>query len=197
MEADKYPFSERFGWLADRFGVSWQISLSGQKQKISPYLMFTEKASGRAEEAMRLYADIFGETASPDIHLYGEDADAVNGVPGKVMFASFSLAGQSFMTADSAYPHGFTFNEGISFYVSCRDQEEIDALWIRLSEDGEEQSCGWLKDKFGVSWQVVPDNIEKLADSADPVRVGRVNAALMKMGKIDAQTLQNAYDGLN
>jgi predicted 3-demethylubiquinone-9 3-methyltransferase (glyoxalase superfamily) len=196
MEVGEYPFSERFGWLADRFGVSWQISLSGQRQKISPYLMFTGNVSGKAEEAIRFYANIFGETELPDIHLYGEDADGVNGVPGKVMFASFSLAGQTFMAADSAYPHGFTFTEGISFYVSCRGQAEIDSLWERLTDGGEEQPCGWLKDKFGVSWQIVPHNIEKLADSADPVRAGRVNAALMKMGKIDAQILKSAYDGV-
>jgi predicted 3-demethylubiquinone-9 3-methyltransferase (glyoxalase superfamily) len=197
MEVGEYPFSERFGWLADSFGVSWQISLSGQRQRISPYLMFTGNVTGRAEEAIQFYADIFGETKQPDIHLYGEDADGVNGIPGKVMLASFSLAGQSFMAADSAYPHGFTFNEGLSFYVSCREQAEIDALWERLTDGGEEQPCGWLKDKFGVSWQIVPRGIEKLADSADPVRAGRVNVALMKMIKIDAQTLQNAYDGVS
>jgi predicted 3-demethylubiquinone-9 3-methyltransferase (glyoxalase superfamily) len=124
----EYPFSKRFGWLADRYGVSWQISLSGQRQKISPYLMFTGKISGKAEEAMRFYAEVFGETAPSNISCYGKDADGVNGIEGNVMFASFSLAGQGFMAADSAYPHGFTFNEGISFYVYCRNQSEIDVL---------------------------------------------------------------------
>jgi predicted 3-demethylubiquinone-9 3-methyltransferase (glyoxalase superfamily) len=118
MEVGEYPFSKRFGWLADRYGVSWQISLSGQRQKISPYLMFTGKVSGRAEEAIRFYADVFGDTAPPNISHYGKDADGVNGIEGNVMFASFNLAGQSFMAADSAYPHSFTFNEGISLLCS-------------------------------------------------------------------------------
>ncbi|MDR2909038.1 MAG: VOC family protein [Oscillospiraceae bacterium] len=195
MEVAKYPFSERFGWLADRFGVSWQISLSDGKQRISPYLMFTEKVSGRAEEAIQFYADVFGKAEPPQIFRYGKDADGVNGIEGNVMLASFWIAGQGFMAADSAYPHGFTFNEGISFLVYCHDQHEIDMFWIRLAEGGEEQPCGWLKDKFGLSWQIVPRNIEKLADCADPVRAKRVNAALMKMGKINVQALQDAYGG--
>ncbi len=192
MEVAEYPFSKRFGWLADRFGVSWQISLSGQKQRISPYLMFTEEVLGKAEEAMRCYADIFDDARIVDIHRYGKDAD---GQEGSVMFASFCLAGQSFMAADSAYPHGFTFTEGISFIVYCRDQAEIDFFWNRLADGGEEQACGWLKDRFGVSWQIVPETIEKLGDSADPVRAARVNAALMGMRKIDLRVLRDAYDG--
>jgi predicted 3-demethylubiquinone-9 3-methyltransferase (glyoxalase superfamily) len=192
MEVARYPFSERFGWLADRYGVSWQISLSGKKQTITPYLMFTESVCGKAEEAIRFYTGIFDETAPPDIHRYGKDA---SGAEGTVMLAHFQMAGQDFKAADSSYPHGFTFNEGISFCVYCRDQAEIDMLWNRLTEGGVEQPCGWLKDKFGVSWQIVPHNIEKLCDSANPAKVGRVNAVLKKMTKIDMQALQDAYDG--
>jgi predicted 3-demethylubiquinone-9 3-methyltransferase (glyoxalase superfamily) len=192
MEAAEYPFSKRFGWLADRYGVSWQISFSGKRQKITPYLMFTENVCGRAEEAIGFYSGIFGETAPPDIRRYGKD---MGGIEGSVMLATFQMAGQGFMAADSSYPHGFTFNEGISFYVYCHDQGEIDGLWNRLADGGEEQPCGWLKDRFGVSWQIVPRNIEKLCDSANPTKAARVNAALMKMTKIDTQVLQEAYDG--
>ncbi len=193
MEVAAYPFSKRFGWLADKYGVSWQISLTGRKQTISPYLMFTEQVCGRAEEAMRFYCGVFSNSRIMDIRRYGKDAD---GAEGTVLFASFQLDGQPFMAADSAYPHGFTFNEGISFCVSCRDQAEIDTLWDRLSDGGEEQPCGWLKDRFGVSWQIIPHNTEKLGDSADPVRAGRVNAALMTMKKINLRLLQDAYDGM-
>ncbi len=189
MEVQEYPFSKKFGWLADKFGVSWQLSFSGQKQRISPYLMFTEGVFGKAEESMRFYSDLFADAKIQDIHRYGSDAGAAVGT---VMFAGFQLAGQPFMAADSAYPHGFTFNEGISFYVYCRDQAEIDFFWTRLTDGGEEQPCGWLKDRFGVSWQIVPLDMEKLADSADPVRAGRVNAALMTMTKIDLRALKNA-----
>lgn len=192
MEVTEYPFSKRFGWLADQYGVSWQISLSGMQQKITPYLMFTEGVCGKAEEAMRFYSGIFEDAKLLDIQRYGKDAD---GAEGTVMSAIFQLAGQAFMAADSAYPHGFTFNEGISFYVYCRDQAEIDAFWNKLTDGGEEQPCGWLKDRFGVSWQIIPEDIEKLGDSADPVKAERVNAALMKMKKIDLRVLRDAYDG--
>ncbi len=188
MEVAKYPFSERFGWLADRWGVSWQLSLSGKKQSISPYLMFTEGVYGKAEEAMRFYTRIFEDARIVDLHP-GE-------AEGAVLFAIFQLAGQPFMAADSGYPHGFTFNEGISFCVYCRDQAEIDSLWDLLASGGEAQSCGWLKDRFGLSWQIVPFDMEMLADSADPVRAGRVNAALMEMTKIDLRVLRNAYEGV-
>ncbi len=193
MEVQEYPFSKKFGWLADRFGVSWQISLSGQKQKISPYLMFTEGVFGKAEEAMRFYAGLFEDANILDIHRYGSDAGAAEGT---VMFANFQLAGRQFMAADSAYPHGFTFSEGLSFVVYCRDQAQIDLFWDRLTEGGEAQPCGWLKDRYGVSWQIVPQDMERLGDSADPVRAGRVNAALMTMTKIDLRVLKDAYDGL-
>ncbi len=196
MEVGEYPFSKRFGWLADKYGVSWQVSCSGQKQKITPYLMFTEKVCGKAEEAIRFYTDIFGCDIQPDIQRYGKDADGVNRIDGNVMFASFHIAHHGFIAADSAYPHGFTFSEGISFIVYCRDQAEIDTLWERLTDGGKEQPCGWLKDKFGLSWQLVPHNIEMLGDSSDIARAERVNAALMQMKRIDIQVLQNAYDGL-
>lgn len=192
MEVGEYPFSKRFGWLADKFGVTWQLSLTGSKQKISPYLMFTEGVHGRAEEAIEYYSGIFGDAKLLDIHRYGKD---MGGQEGTVMFASFQLEGQGFMAADSSYPHGFTFTEGISFIIYCRNQAEIDAFWTQLTDGGEEQPCGWVKDRFGVSWQVVPYNMEQLNDSGDPVRAGRVNVVLMQMMKIDMQALQDAYDG--
>ena len=145
---------------------------------------------------MRFYSDVFGEAAPPDIHYYGKDADGVNGIEGNVMFAAFNLAGNNFMAADSAYPHGFTFSEGISFSAYCQSQEEIDAFWERLTVGGEEQPCGWLKDRFGLSWQIVPHNIEELGDASDPVRAGRVNAALMNMSRIDMGALQAAYNDM-
>ncbi len=192
MEVGGYPFSERFGWLADKYGVSWQISLSGKKQAITPYLMFTEGVLGKAEEAMGFYAGIFGGAGLPDIKRYGSEIERAEGM---VMVASFSLNGQPFMAADSPYPHGFTFAEGVSFSVYCRDQPEIDEFWNRLTEGGEEQPCGWLKDRYGVSWQIVPDNMEALGDTVDPLRARRVNHALMGMKKIDIQALRDAYDG--
>jgi predicted 3-demethylubiquinone-9 3-methyltransferase (glyoxalase superfamily) len=192
MEVAKYPFSERFGWLADRYGVSWQISFSGKKQRITPYLMFTETVCGKAEAAIDFYCDIFRSTSGANIQHYDKNS---NGLEGSVMLASFQIADQDFFAADSSYPHGFTFNEGISFFVSCQDQSEINYYWDNLTSGGQEQPCGWLKDQFGISWQIVPHNIEKLGDSAFPDKAKRVNNALMKMKKIELQVLQDAYQG--
>ncbi len=194
MELAEYPFSKRFGWLADKFGVSWQISFSGKKQAITPYLMFTEQVCGKAEEAMQFYSDLFAHSEIGDITRYGKDMD---GLEGSVMFASFTLAGEPFHAADSSYAHGFTFNEALSFLVYCENQAEIDFFWERLSDGGEEQPCGWLKDRYGVSWQIVPKNMEQLGDSATPEKAGRVNAALMTMTKIDLQVLQDASNRCN
>lgn len=192
MEAGEYSFSKRFGWLADRFGVSWQLSLTGTRQKITPYLMFTEGVHGKAEEAIGYYTGVFDDAKLLHIQRYDKDS---GGPEGTVMFAAFQLEGQKFMAADSAYPHGFTFNEAISFCAYCRNQAEIDSLWAHLTDGGEEQPCGWAKDRFGLSWQIVPYNIEMLGDSVEPARAERVNAALMKMTKIDMQALQDAFDG--
>jgi len=192
MEVAEYPFSKKFGWLADRFGVSWQLSLTGEKQKITPYLMFTEGVHGKAEEAIAYYTGLFNDAKPLHIQRYGKDSGSPEGT---VMFATFQLEGQAFMAADSAHPHGFTFNEAVSLCVYCRNQAEIDRLWNALTDGGEEQPCGWAKDRFGVSWQIVPHNMDELCDSADPIRAGRVNHAMMEMKKLDMQALRDAFDG--
>lgn len=190
MEPGEYPFSKKFSWVQDRYGVSWQLSFSSLKQKVTPYLMFTEKAHGRAEEAINFYSGVFDDAKILNIQRYGKDAGQPEGT---VMWASFALCGREFMAADSSYPHGFTFTEGTSLMVYCRDQAEIDKLWEVLTTGGEEQPCGWLKDKFGVSWQIVPDDLERLMDTSDPVRARRMNAALLKMKKIDVEVLHDTY----
>ena len=192
MEVSEYPFSKRFGWVADRFGVSWQLSLSEKKQTISPYLMFIGKNYGKAEEALAFYTQVLGSMSAPFIQ--HNQAELLENKP-TVMLAVFDLAGQPFLIAENSYAHAFEINEGISFVVFCDNQSEIDTHWKQLTEGGEEQPCGWLKDRFGVSWQVIPRNIEELSNSDDPIRAARVNAALMKMKKIDMQALQDAYDG--
>jgi Uncharacterized protein conserved in bacteria len=191
MEVGEYPFSKRFGWVADAFGVSWQLSLSEKKQMISPYLMFIGKNYGKAEEAMAFYAKVLGSTSEPFIQ--HNQAELLENKP-TVMLAAFDLAGQPFLVADNSYAHAFEINEGISFVVYCDSQSEIDTYWELLTDGGAEQPCGWLKDRFGVSWQINPRNIEELSDSDDPIRSARVNAALMKMKKINIQALQDAYN---
>jgi predicted 3-demethylubiquinone-9 3-methyltransferase (glyoxalase superfamily) len=155
-------------------------------QKITPFLWFDEQA----EEAMHHYVSIFKNSKVKGVTRYG---DAGPGPKGSVMTASFELEGQEF-TALNGGPH-FRFNEAISFVVSCRTQNEVDELWGRLSEGGETQQCGWLKDKFGLSWQIVPVALLELLSDPDPEKSGRVMAAMLQMTKIDIAKLRQAYEG--
>ncbi len=154
-------------------------------QKISPFLWFDTQA----EEAAALYTGIFPGSRITDVTRYGE---AGPGEPGSVMTVSFELAGQQF-TALNGGPQHFTFNEAISFSVSCADQAEVDELWERLTaEGGQPGPCGWLKDRFGVSWQIVPTELPELLSQPDPQRTQRVVTAMLAMQKIDIQALRDA-----
>jgi predicted 3-demethylubiquinone-9 3-methyltransferase (glyoxalase superfamily) len=155
-------------------------------QKISPFLWF----DNQAEDAMNFYVSIFKNSKVGDITRYG---DTGPGPKGSVMTASFELEGQQF-TALNGGPH-FKFTEAISFVVSCKTQEEVDALWERLSEGGEIQQCGWLKDKFGLSWQITPVALMELMNDPDPERSRRVMEAMLQMTKIDIAKLRQAYEG--
>ncbi|MBD0332686.1 MAG: VOC family protein [Chitinophagaceae bacterium] len=190
MPLDKYEWSEKYGWVQDRFGISWQLSFGKMQdvgQKFTPTLMFTGPQHGRAEEAVHFYTSVFDNSAIIGILRYSKGD---NDVEGTVKHAQFKLDGNVFMVMDSSYPHAFHFNEAISFVVACETQEEIDYYWSKLTEGGSEGHCGWLKDKFGVSWQVVPTILERLM--SEPVRRDRVMQAFMQMKKFDIEQLQNA-----
>lgn len=186
MPLDKYPWSEKYGWVNDKFGVSWQIAL-GKKgevmQKITPCLMFTGKQCGHAEEAIQFYSSVFRISKTDGI-LYNEMNKKL------VEHAQFSLLGQKFMVMDSDEKHEFGFSEGVSFIIHCETQEEIDYYWNKLTESGEESMCGWLKDKFGVSWQVVPVILDEIMN--DPVKAGKAAKAFMAMRKLDIEQIVNA-----
>ena len=154
-------------------------------QKITPFLWFDRNA----EEAMNFYISIFKNSKVLGVSRYG---DAGPGPKGTVMVASFELDGQKF-TALNAGPM-FKFTEAISFVIDCHGQEEVDYYWNKLTEGGEESMCGWLKDKFGLSWQVVPDKLIELMQDKDPKKAGNVMQAMMKMKKIDIGLLQKAYN---
>lgn len=190
MPLDKYDWSRKYGWLQDRFGVNWQLafgSISGIGQKFTPVLMFTGKQNGRAEEAIHFYTSIFQESAINGIMRYPKGG---NDVEGAIQHAQFSLNKQLFMAMDSSLPHEYGFNEAISFVVDCENQEEIDYYWEKFTEGGEEVQCGWLKDKFGVSWQIVPTILNELM--SDPSRSERVINAFLKMKKFEIDKLLNA-----
>ncbi|MEU8546220.1 VOC family protein [Streptomyces roseoverticillatus] len=155
-------------------------------QKIKPFLWF----DGQAEEAAAHYVSIFDGSRIVTVQRYG---DAGPGAPGSVMTVEFELAGQRFVALNGG-PQ-FTFTEAVSFSIDCVDQEEVDRLWARLGEGGEEGPCGWLKDKFGLSWQVTPRRLIELLVDPDQAAAKRVMQAMMGMHKIDIQGLEDAYRG--
>ncbi len=195
MALDKYPWSEKYGWCQDKFGVNWQLMIGDDvKQKIVPAFMFTQKQSGKAEEAMNFYTSVFsqqeGSSKNSGIKMISRYEKGEHDVEGYIKHAQFTLSNQLFIAMDSSGPHAFTFNEGVSWVVPCDDQEEIDYYWNKLSEGGEESQCGWLKDKFGVSWQIVPSVLGKLM--SDPAKRDNVMNVVMKSKKFDIEELENA-----
>lgn len=195
MELGAYPFSEWFGWIQDRYGVSWQIMHTAApiQQKITPMLMFVGAQAGKAEEAIRFYASLFPNAAVGSITHYGpsEAPDA----EGTVKQAAFMLAGQHFTAMDSAHAHDFQFNEAISLMVYCDTQAEIDHYWDSLTADPTAEQCGWLKDRFGLSWQIVPTAMDAMMADPDPAKIARVTEAFLQMKKFDLAALQRAYAG--
>lgn len=196
MELGAYPFSEKYGWVQDRYGLSWQVMFMGEreiKQRITPTLMFVGKQAGNAEEAINFYATVFYDAKVGDILRYtkGEEPD----IEGTIKHAAFTLEGQEFAAMDSARVHNFAFNEAISFIVHCETQEEIDYYWGKLSAVPEAEQCGWLKDKYGVSWQIVPTIMDEMLKDKDKERLARVTEAFLKMKKFDIKVLKEAYRG--
>jgi predicted 3-demethylubiquinone-9 3-methyltransferase (glyoxalase superfamily) len=155
-------------------------------QKITPFLWF----DNQAEEAMKFYTSVFKNSKIVDVRRYGDGAPLPKGT---VMTGSFIIEGQEFMVLNGG-PQ-FKFTEAVSFFIKCETQEEIDDMWKKLSDGGQEQPCGWVKDKFGLSWQVVPPILGKLLGDKDPEKSKRVLHAMLQMKKIDIAKLQKAYDG--
>jgi len=195
MELSEYPFSEKYGWTQDKYGLSWQIMAMGNrkiKQKITPTLMFVGNQCGKAEEAIHFYETVFDKAKIGDILRYGKGEEPDK--EGTIKHAAFSLGGQEFAAMDSAYEHLFGFNEAISFIVNCETQDEVDYFWQKLSADPKAEQCGWLKDKYGVSWQVVPAVLNKMLSDKNSEKVARVTEAFLKMKKLDISRLKKAYE---
>jgi predicted 3-demethylubiquinone-9 3-methyltransferase (glyoxalase superfamily) len=190
MPLDKYEWSEKYGWVQDQFGVSWQLAWGKTEdvgQIFTPTLMFTGEQSGKAEQAIEFYTTVFKNSSVTGILKYtAEDQD----VEGTVKHAQFNLGKNLMMAMDSSLPHNFGFNEALSLVVECHNQEEIDYYWLKLTEGGTESMCGWLKDKFGVSWQIVPAILGKLM--RDQNRAPRVMQKFRQMKKFNIEELENA-----
>jgi predicted 3-demethylubiquinone-9 3-methyltransferase (glyoxalase superfamily) len=195
MPLDAYPFNPRFGWVQDRFGLSWQLAVSATETagqpSITPSLLFVGANCGQAEAAIAFYTSVFTNSAAGNVLRHGP-----NQAPdqeGTVMHADFYLEGQRFAIGDSAWPHEFAFNEAISFIVNCDSQAEIDAYWERLSAVPEAEQCGWLKDRYGLSWQIVPAAMGEMMSNGSPEQIARVTQAFLPMKKLDLASLQRAY----
>lgn len=196
MPLDAYPFRERYGWTEDQYGLSWQVMAAGEeeiRQRITPTLMFVGEVCGRAEEAVSLYTSVFPDSKLGHVVRYakGEEPDR----EGTIKHAGFTLAGQEFAAMDGARDHSFGFNEAISFMVGCDTQAEIDYYWDSLSAVPEAEQCGWLKDRFGVSWQIVPSVLGELLGSGTKEQTARVTEAFLQMKKFDIAELKRAYEG--
>lgn len=195
MPLEEYPFSKKYGWVIDKYGLSWQVMYMGDfeiKQKITPTIMFVGDQCGNAEEAIGFYASVFSNSKIGDILRY--DENAAPDKPGTIQNMAFTLENQDFAAMDSAYDHDFTFNEAISFVVNCNSQEEIDNYWNRLSAVPEAEQCGWLKDKYGFSWQIVPTIMNDMMQNKDPEKLAQVTEAFLKMKKFDIDELLKAYE---
>jgi predicted 3-demethylubiquinone-9 3-methyltransferase (glyoxalase superfamily) len=189
MPIDKYDWSPRYGWLQDRFGMTWQIMADAdgsRKQTICPSLLFTGDKFGKTESAVKFYTSLF-DTSSVEVMMHYPESHAN---AGKVLFSEFKLNGYTITAMDGPGEHGYTFSEGVSIVVECGTQKEIDFYWSKLTDGGQESMCGWLRDKFGIWWQIVPSVLGKLM--TDPERSQRVVQAFMKMKKFDIEALEHA-----
>lgn len=195
MPLDSYPWSKKYGWVKDQYDVTWQLYLGETiaEQKIVPTLMFLHENNGKAESAMELYTSIFLNSKIKSILYY--DENKAEEIEGNVQHAYFSINDYAVFCMDSSYHHPFDFNEGISLVVMTESQEETNHLWDSLVADGGEESrCGWLKDKFGLIWQIVPKRLIQLMHDKDREKAQKVVEAMMKMQKIDIDVLENAFN---
>jgi predicted 3-demethylubiquinone-9 3-methyltransferase (glyoxalase superfamily) len=190
MPLDSYPWCEKYGWLADKFGMTWQLflgDLAPGQQKIIPLMLFVGEQFGKAEEAMKSYASIFHNSGV----IYSEYYTEGEGAPaGSLKFGRFNLGSDQLAAMDGPGEHAFLFDAGVSFVVECENQEEIDFTWDKLTEGGSEVQCGWLTDRYGVSWQIIPRILGELM--SDPIKGERVMKELLKMKKLDIQRLLEA-----
>ncbi|RNE66835.1 VOC family protein [Cryobacterium tepidiphilum] len=169
MALGEYPFSARYGWVQDRYGVNWQLMMTNpggeQRPFVIPSLMFCGAAQNRAAEAREFYTSVFPSSRTGTVAEYPEQTGPASA--GAVMFSDFMLENQWFAAMDSGAEQDFSFTEGVSLAVACEDQAEIDRLWEALSSVPEAEQCGWCKDRFGVSWQIVPANMADLMQRPD------------------------------
>ncbi len=204
MEISSYDFAKRYGWVKDKYGISWQVMYREYEndgtpamkpdQKIIPTMMFAGEQNGHAQDALEFYTKTFRNAKVDYVAEYelGESVEP----RAKIKHAGFFIEGVRCALMDSAVPSPLNFNQAISFIVSCTDQAEVDYYWNTLTADGgQEVQCGWLNDKFGMPWQIVPEAFGQMMSSGTPEQIARFQAAFMQMKKFDIATLEKAFKG--
>ena len=196
MPLGEYPFSKWYGWIQDPYGLSWQLMLVDGKQsvqKITPNFLFSNSACGKAEEAVKYYTEVFENSEIGLISRYGKDE--AQSSKAQINYAAFKLSGLDFSAMDNGFDVEFNFNEAFSLIVNCDDQKEIDYYWDKLSAVPESEQCGWCKDQFGVSWQIVPSNMDDILFNGTKDEIKRVTEAFLQMKKFDIKVLEQARLG--
>ncbi len=188
MPLNSYPWSSKYGWVADKFGVNWQLMLDHVSgDKVYPNMMFTGDNNGKAAEAIEYYTSIFPDSKTVRVSPYGEGgADTAE----HLSYAQFQLCNQAYGAMDSSHMHAFQFNEGVSHLIIADSQEEIDYYWDHLTQGGKPGKCGWLQDRYGVSWQVVPSCLGKFMNN--PVTAPKATYAFLQMSKFIIADLEKA-----
>lgn len=193
MPLGEYPFSKHYAWIQDKYGLSWQLMLvekMEEHQRIRPSLLFAEDACGKAEEAINYYLSVFEGSNKGYVNYYqaGEPMDE----RAKINYSELNIRGSQFIAMDHGFGGDFTFNEAFSFMIPCEDQEEIDYFWDKLSFVPEAEQCGWVKDQFGVSWQIIPENMNDIMTNGTKEEVKRITEAFLQMKKLDIAALEKA-----
>ena len=184
-ELKKYPWAEKYGWCTDRYGVSWQLILADEKNKIAPAFLFTGNLYGQGEKAIRFYTSVFSNSKILTMQK--------NSQTDTVMHSTFLLNNKEFVLMEGQSGEKYHVTPATSFVVPCDSQKEIDYYWENLTKDGGVPGqCGWLQDQFGFSWQVVPSNIGEMLNTPDKAKADRISKAMLKMQKIDMEVLEKA-----
>ncbi|KPU43539.1 3-demethylubiquinone-9 3-methyltransferase [Oxobacter pfennigii] len=196
MPLGEYPFSKRYAWIQDKYGLGWQLMLvenMSQHQRIRPVLLFAGEVCGKAEEAIDYYLSVFEESSKGYVNYYqaGEPKDG----RAKINYSELNIQGNQFVAMDHGFGGDFTFNEAFSLMILCANQAEIDYFWDKLSFVPEAEQCGWVKDQFGLSWQIVPYNMNEIMASGTKEEVKRITEAFLKMKKLDIAALEKARLG--
>ncbi len=190
MGLDKYPFAKKYGWTKDRYGVEWQLIHRepgmGTPRKIVPAMLFANELFLKGEEAIKFYTSVFKDSG---LDYAGKDPG-----DGHLQHSVFTLKGEKICLMEGPGAHDFKFSEAFSLMVQCKDQQELDHYWSKLSANPQSEMCGWLKDKYGVSWQIVPEQMQEWM--TNPKTEGPVMDAIYKMKKIDIATLKKIADSV-